>query len=576
MSLATAIVDRSQASSRCDRGLPGSRDTTSSAFPSMTLVATTMNQLRRVRQSLDSEIARSLCNTHPLSPDYIDSLSFTLRAGADRLWAGVRQALDGLEPEAALRQAWSIAPGSALWTGLLFSAASRDGDTVRAEASRLLSLCPELPVSASRGLSKALHSIETLGFWLLAGEPKGHAPTPDLGSDTSLRPQWRLRFCLAGAVARGESLAQLFRRAAAQPSVSDSYRRSEFLRALRALRGKTGRTSHLTPTTVVLFDMRDLRLLQSMHASWPEFVSPSLARSDDPLSELEALLARKMKIESRLNEVETALQQRAFASVNALVSELPVDPIIDAVARARFTLREFAETDDWNHPATKPEWGPWPRLSATAHQRISAWRQKALPAVWAMTSAEVHRAILRKDLPSVGNRRGFYVQDIVAIRRGWSDTEQLELIRGGFASLVDARSPVWDQLSIGELAAALSSHSPSAVERLARRLRALPDARPWLAAMAWGDAQALRTRVERCFRVPGAGRRSAKSGATFVRVPSERPNGGRSGVRPRAGCCSWDRRSRCGSGVRYRWTQQPSAMRSPSRSTIPLNARAMS
>ena len=54
----------------------------------MTLVATTMIQLRRVRQSLDSDVARSICNTHPLSPDYIDSLSFTLRAGADRLWRG--------------------------------------------------------------------------------------------------------------------------------------------------------------------------------------------------------------------------------------------------------------------------------------------------------------------------------------------------------------------------------------------------------------------------------------------------------------------------------------------------------
>jgi hypothetical protein len=469
----------------------------------MTLVATTMNQLRRVRQSLDSDVARSICNTHPLSPDYIDSLSFTLRAGADRLWRGVREAFDGLEPEAALRQAWSISPGSALWTGLLFSAANRDSDSVRAEAARLLSLCPELPESAIRGLSRAQHSIETLGFWLLAGEPIERAPTPDMGFETSLRPQWRLRFCMASAVARGESLAQLFRRAAAQPSVSDSYRRSEFLRALRVLRGKTGRTSHLTPSTVVLFDMRELRLLRSMPASWSEFVSPSLARSADPLLELEALLVRRTKIESRLNEIETALQQRAFASVNSLLSELPADPISDAVARARFTLREFAETDEWSHPATKPEWGFWLPLSATAHQRISVWRQRALPAVWAMTPAEVHRAILRKDLPLVGHRRGFFIQDIIAIRRTWSDAEQLELIRSGFGSLIDARSPVWDQLSIGELAAALSSHSPSAVERLATRLRALPDARPWLAAMALGDAEALRTRVERCLRVQG-------------------------------------------------------------------------
>jgi len=476
----------------------------------MTLVAATMNLLRGLRQGLESDVARAICNTHPLSPDYIDSLSATLRTRADQLWIGVRGTFEGLEAEAALQQAWSMSPDSALWTGLLYSAAGRGSEAMRVEAARLLALCPELAQSANRMLSRTSHTIESLGYWLLAGEPQTLTPTPDLGFDTSLRPQWRLRFCLASAVARGESLAQLFRRAAAQPAVSDSYRRSEFLTALRTLRARTGRSGLLAPTTIVLFDERELRLLRSMQPSWPEFVSPSLSRSAFPLETLESLVMSRVQIESTLETVERALSLRAFEEVNTLVSGLPANPINDAVARARFTLREFAEADDWGHPAIKPDWGSWPRLTLSSHERIGAWRQRALPAVWAMTPSEVHQAILRKDLPPVGNRRGFYAQDLIAIRRSWSEAEQLELIRGGFGSLIDAKSPVWNQLSIAEIATALSSFRPSAVEHLGARLKALPDARPWLAVMAQGDAEELRSRAVRCLRAPGG--KSAQRG----------------------------------------------------------------
>jgi hypothetical protein len=469
----------------------------------MSLVDATMKLLRDLRHGLESDVARSVCNTHPLSPAYRESLSVTLRARADQLWLDLCGVFVGLEAEAALRQAWSISPSSAVWTGLLYSAATRDSPSMRAEAKRLLALCPDLSVAGERILSRPAHAVESLGYWLLANEPGRLTPTPDLGFDTSLRPQWRLRFCLASAVARGESLVQLFRRAAAQPSVSDTYRRTEFLRALHAHRTKTGKTSRLAPTTIVLFDERQLRLLRSMTPYWSEFVSSSLTRSPDPIENLDALIARRAQLQSLFKQIESALDRRAFDEVNRRLADLPADPITDAVARAYFTLCEFIEGDDWAHPANEPEWGPWPQLTQSAHQRIGSWRQRALPAVWAMTPSEVQRAILRKDLPPVGKRRGFYIQDLVAIRRSWSEAEQLELIRGGFTSLIEAQSPVWEQLSIAELASALSSFRPSAVEQLAKRLKALPDARPWLAAMAEADPEEFRARAERCLRVPG-------------------------------------------------------------------------
>lgn len=293
MRLASEIVMDTWAIRRCDWTDSHLPDWLPLAFPLMTIVDATMKLLRGLRQGLESNVAGAICTTHPLSPEYPESLSLTLRARADQLWLDLSGALVGLEAEAALRQAWSIAPSSALWTGLLYSVALRKSAAMRGEAMRLLSLCPQLARGKDLILSRSAHGIESLGHWLLADEPKGLTPTPDLGSFTTLRPQWRLRFCLASAVARGESLAQLFRRTAAQPAASDSYRRTGFLRALHAHRMTHGTNSRLTPSTIALFDQRQLRLLRSMVSSWHDFVSPSLARSVDRIAALDALLARR-------------------------------------------------------------------------------------------------------------------------------------------------------------------------------------------------------------------------------------------------------------------------------------------
>ena len=468
----------------------------------MTLVDATMNLLQGLRQGLESDVARSVCNTHPLSPVYRQSLSVTLRARADQLWLDLCGVFVGLEPEAALRQAWSISPDSSLWTGLLYSAATRESDAMRKEAQRLLELCPGLLQSGIRILSRNSHAVDSLGYWLLANEPKGApAPIPDFGLVTSLRPQWRLRFRLASAVARGEALAHLFRRAAAQPAVSDSARRVEFLKAMHASRGRSGQTSRLTPLTIAMFDERELRLLRFMAPYWPEFVSPSLARMRDPLAGLDALLVRREELVNTFTTIDLALNRRDFDAVNALLAGLPDDPLINAVARHYFMLREFSEADLWAHPAIDPGWGPWQPLTAASHQRISTWRQKALPAVWAMTPCEVQRAILQKRLRPDGRRHGMFAQDLAAIRRGWSNEEKVALIRSGAGIFVDWKEAAWDHLSLGEFARVLRAHPPGPLGRLKERLRALPDARPWLAVMAQGDAHDLRSLAEYCLRM---------------------------------------------------------------------------
>jgi len=468
----------------------------------MSLVDATMKLLRDLRHGLESDVARSVCNTHPLSPAYRESLSVTLRARADQLWLDLCGVFVGLEAEAALRQAWSISPDSPLWTGLLYSAATRESDTMRKEARRLLELCPGLLQAGIRILSRNSHAVDSLGYWLLANEPKGApAPIPDFGVVTSVRPQWRLRFRLASAVARGEGLAHLFRRAAAQPAVSDSARRVEFLKAMHASRAKSGHTSRLTPLTIVMFDERELRLLHLMAPYWSEFVSPSLARMRAPLAGLDALLLRREQLVNTFTAVDQALNRRDFSAVNTFLAGLPDDPLINAVARHYFMLRDFSEMDLWAHPAIDPDWGPWQPLTAASHQRIGMWRQKALPAVWAMTPCEVQRAILQKRLRPDERRHGMFAQDIAAIRRGWSDEEKVALIRSGAGTFIDWKEAAWDHLSLGEFARVLRAHPPGPLGRLKARLRALPDARPWLAVMAQGDAHDLRNLAEYCLRM---------------------------------------------------------------------------
>ncbi|MFM7571144.1 MAG: hypothetical protein ACKO8O_20950, partial [Betaproteobacteria bacterium] len=63
----------------------------------MSLVDATMKLLRDLRHGLESDVARSVCNTHPLSPVYRESLSVTLRARADHLWLDLCGVFVGLE-----------------------------------------------------------------------------------------------------------------------------------------------------------------------------------------------------------------------------------------------------------------------------------------------------------------------------------------------------------------------------------------------------------------------------------------------------------------------------------------------
>jgi len=152
----------------------------------------------------------------------------------------------------------------------------------------------------------------------------------------------------------------------------------------------------------------------------------------------------------------------------------------------------------------RPAWGVWRPLSSEAHQRIGRWRGRPLPVVWKMSPTEVREALLTHRLPAGDIRRGMLIQDLLAIRRGWSTEEQVALLRGGAGLQIEVSSPAWELVELAEFPGILAHAGPAAINRLRGRLNELADARPWLAMMAQGDAGKLRALAERCLSVDGA------------------------------------------------------------------------
>ena len=89
-------------------------------------------------------------------------------------------------------------------------------------------------------------------------------------------------------------------------------------------------------------------------------------------------------------------------------------------------------------------------------------------------------------------------QDLHPLQRTWTRAEQAALIRGGLTHLVRDGSAAWEDLTLPELARAADAMFERGRLHLWRRLKAMPDARPWLELMAaqvdedgtWDIAQA--------------------------------------------------------------------------------------
>ena len=453
----------------------------------------TMSALRALRRGIDLSVADLACEANPLLPGYGEALSLILRTRADTLWLRVRHVFHDIDECSALRQAWSIWPGGGTWTGLLYCAGASGSAALQREARRLRGLTarwksPEqIPAHV-----RSADPLSAFGLWLLADQPADALPLPELGPISGVRGSGRLRFNLARRIASRESLASIFSRAAWQPGPSHGSRRAEFMRALHAMQAQGREKVRLTETDIVRLDGRELDFLRQLQPVWPEFVVASLHRNPDPAAALKALLDQRDHVTQCIREIAEAARLRNFATIDRVVSSLPRQPVVDAIARMRAGWIGVDTADDWGHPILQPEWGPWQPLSIPTAQRLLEWRERPLPPVWTMTPAQVAESALRGELRDVRGRPAISCQDLAAIRRAWRPHQQLALIRAGAGMFVDAASPVWNELTLSELAAAAQRLGTVGAGLLGDRLRALPDARPWLELMAQGDAAGLR------------------------------------------------------------------------------------
>jgi hypothetical protein len=456
----------------------------------------TMKALRLLIRGLGLELHHRVSGLQPLSPHYREQLSGLLRTRADQLWTDVLKLFAGLDARSALQQAWAFAPSASVWTGLLFSAATRQDEATRIEAHRLLRHSPDLLQRGRRARYHGRSTLDGLGRWLLMGEPVDALPMPDLGPLTAVPAARRLRFHLAAQLEQGASLATIFSRAAGQPAAPDRCRRVEFLRVLKVVQANRSPRPLLSLSLVVGFNDRELRLLRSLIDHWPLFVTPALARASRPLERLQALIDLRNQIDPTLDQVDQALHQRKFVEVDRLLTTLPAGRLVDTIARKRFQGRSFSEGDDWRHPALKPDGPPWIPLSRESHHPISCWRARPLPMVWRLSCAEVKQAILNGGVYAHRSRQGLAAQDLFVIRRGWSPEDQLELILSGAGALLDPASPAWGRIELQHVPGILAAGGEVPPSRLGAQLSALADARPWLRVMAQGHPRPLRVLAE--------------------------------------------------------------------------------
>jgi retron-type reverse transcriptase len=266
--------------------------------------------------------------------------------------------------------------------------------------------------------------------------------------------------------------------------------------------------------------------LLSLPHAWP-LLLPQALRCKPNLHEHTIALAKEChRVRSTLEVLMNAVRLRSLGMLETLTLEAGQGPIALAVWRS---LREepWGLEDDYSHPARQPAFGPWVPTTEATLATLQRFAPQALPSWWAMTASEVAAWLAAPEdgdaseaSSSAGNpqqREGqngqggqggqdgqehhtpqerparperperpqrMTVQDLAPLQRTWSHAEQLMLLRAGLPQFISDASTAWQDLTLPELADLTAGMYQRGRILLARRLKALPDARPWLALMA--------------------------------------------------------------------------------------------
>jgi retron-type reverse transcriptase len=436
---------------------------------------------------------RALVTVDPWSASFVEDAQSALGQTVHELWPQVLGVLAGLPQTAALQQAWAVALRAPMFCALLYRASVTAGTpAVRQEAERLRTLTLKR-WQADRVVQSYVASSEHAVTRLLIGD---HAPdelAPDLGSHTPLPGSIRLRYRLAWHCRQGATLTTLLKLAARQKAASEYQRRVELERAFHHAVAAGRQFRPLREVEIALLEDREQTLLLSLRHLWPLTLTQALYRKPRLREHVATLVDERQRVQDTLSNLMNAVRGRRLGQLQALTAEAGQGPIALALWR---TLRQepWGLEDDYAHCSRKPEFGLWLPTTEDTLATLQRFAPRPLPAWWAMKASEVAGWLVAPDEaePAEGSTSGgkpqrpqrMTVQDLAPLQRTWSRAEQVMLLRAGLPQFISDASTAWEDLTLAELADLTAGLYQRGRMLLARRLKALPDARPWLALMA--------------------------------------------------------------------------------------------
>jgi retron-type reverse transcriptase len=449
-------------------------------------------------------ILQAVLTAHdPLSPVFTTAAWQAVNATAAKLWPALCEGLSEAfadrgstatgvgEPDDrsaqldryALQQAWAACWRNRVSIGLLYRAGLSQPST-QAEALRLRNLTLER--WAKEPGAQGDPRWRSLVDFLMAERPDA-AGVPNLGTNTRLRGSIRLRYCLAYHYRNGASLAHLMYQAARQPGASQYQRRVELMRAVKTaeIEGRNWRRLGVTDFSLLSQAARVL-LLESPEI-WPVLLARSLHEDGGFEARAQALVLERKRLDKVLMDLMRAIRARRLGEVDALLAQIPDTPVAKALCRD-LPQQPWELQDVQSHASMRADFGPWVPMSAAALKRLEPFAPHHLPAWWAMTPSEVAAAVCRGELtpgqdPST-LRAKITRQDLAPMQRAWSLEEQLRLIASGAGNLLPSECEAWKQMPLEQVVPALETMGYAGWGMLAKRLRSLPDARPWIELMA--------------------------------------------------------------------------------------------
>ena len=447
----------------------------------------TANALRAAFTAHEQLARRAVGGADPWDESFILEVQEALAHALAPLRKQVCAALAGLDDIATLQQAWAVAAHKPLWAGLLYRAFVQRSDALAEtpsplvqEAQRLRALT-EQRWKASIALSFEFRTSEFQIARLLLGlAARGEAP-PDLGDHTRLDGRARLRYRLAHHFHQGASIGRLLALAAHQRAVRPSERRQETARALVRLEASGRRVRALGEREFVQLDEKERALVVALRPWWRVLLAQPLQAHRDLPRFAGELDRERARVLAALSSLMGAVRSRRFGEVDAIIRAIGNGPVARHLVR-RLGQEPWGLHDDPMHASRRTDFGPWVPMPPDALATLQAWAPHHLPPWWAMTAWHFVQWLLAEG-PEAPTPQ-LATQDLAPLQRSWTQAETLALIRAGHGRLAPDNSPAWEALTLEELARLGPRLFQRGRYQLDRRLRRLPDARPWLVLMA--------------------------------------------------------------------------------------------